>query len=99
MNDAYLRHEEERKAQLALHVQAVRRHIKQLSEKEYQKLREQEGLDFVLLFIPIEPAFSLALQSDNEIFIEALDKNIVIVSPTTLIATLNETQLENRSLG
>ena len=80
--------EEERKAQLALHVQSVRRHIKQLSEKEYQKLREQEGLDFVLLFIPIEPAFSLALQYDNEIFIDALDKNIVIVSPTTLIATL-----------
>lgn len=80
--------EEERKGQLSLHVQAVRRHIKQLSEKEYQKLREQEGLDFVLLFIPIEPAFSLALQFDNEIFIDALDKNIVIVSPTTLIATL-----------
>jgi DNA recombination protein RmuC len=80
--------EEERKAQLTLHVQAVRRHIKQLSEKEYQKLREQEGLDFVLLFIPIEPAFSLALQFDNDIFIDALDKNIVIVSPTTLIATL-----------
>jgi DNA recombination protein RmuC len=80
--------EEDRKNQLAQHVQAVRRHIKQLSEKEYQKLREQEGLDFVLLFIPIEPAFSLALQFDNEIFIDALDKNIVIVSPTTLIATL-----------
>ena len=80
--------EEERKAQLSLHVQAVRRHIKQLGEKEYQKLRELEGLDFVLLFIPIEPAFSLALQYDNEIFIEALDRNIVIVSPTTLIATL-----------
>ena len=80
--------EEERKNQLSLHVQAVRRHIKQLSEKEYQKLREQEGLDFVLLFIPVEPAFSLALQFDNEIFIDALDKNIVIVSPTTLIATL-----------
>ena len=80
--------EEDRKNQLSMHVQAVRRHIKQLSEKEYQKLKEQEGLDFVLLFIPIEPAFSLALQFDNEIFIDALDKNIVLVSPTTLIATL-----------
>ncbi len=80
--------EDERKNQLSLHVQAVRRHIKQLSEKEYQKLRDLEGLDFVLLFIPVEPAFSLALQFDNEIFIDALDKNIVIVSPTTLIATL-----------
>jgi DNA recombination protein RmuC len=80
--------ENDRKNQLSMHVQAVRRHIKQLSEKEYQKLKEQEGLDFVLLFIPVEPAFSLALQFDNEIFIDALDKNIVIVSPTTLIATL-----------
>ena len=80
--------EEDRESHLAQHVQAVRRHIKQLSEKEYQKLREQEGLDFVLLFIPIEPAFNLALQYDNEIFLEALDKNIVLVSPTTLIATL-----------
>lgn len=80
--------EEDRKSQLTQHVQAVRRHIKQLGEKEYQKLRAQEGLDFVLLFIPIEPAFSLALQYDNEIFLDAMDKNIVIVSPTTLIATL-----------
>jgi DNA recombination protein RmuC len=80
--------EEDRISQLGLHVQAVRRHIKQLSEKKYQQLRAQEGLDFVLLFIPVEPAFSLALQYDNEIFLEALDKNIVLVSPTTLIATL-----------
>jgi DNA recombination protein RmuC len=80
--------EEERKNQLAMHVQSVKRHIKQLSEKEYQKLNEQEGLDFVLLFIPIEPAFSLAVQFDNEIFIDAFNKNIVIVSPSTLIATL-----------
>ena len=80
--------EEERKNQLAMHVQSVKRHIKQLSEKEYQKLNEQEGLDFVLLFIPIEPAFSLAVQFDNEIFTDAFNKNIVIVSPSTLIATL-----------
>lgn len=80
--------EEERKNQLAMHVQSVKRHIKQLSEKEYQKLNEQEGLDFVLLFIPVEPAFSLAVQFDNEIFTDAFNKNIVIVSPSTLIATL-----------
>jgi DNA recombination protein RmuC len=80
--------EEERKQQLTLHVQAIRRHIKQLSDKDYQKLRQQEGLDFVLMFIPIEPAFNLAVQYDHEIFTDALDKNIVIVSPTTLIATL-----------
>ncbi len=80
--------EEERKQQLNLHVQSVRRHIRQLSDKEYQKLRDKEGLDFVLMFIPVEPAFSLAVQADNEIFLDAFDKNIVIVSPSTLIATL-----------
>lgn len=80
--------DEERKAQLALHVESVHRHIKQLSEKEYQKLRKEEGLDFVLMFIPIEPAFGLAVQGDNNIFLDAYDKNIVIVSPSTLIATL-----------
>jgi len=80
--------EDERKTQLALHVESVRRHIKQLSEKEYQKHQKEEGLDFVLLFIPIEPAFGLAIQGDNDIFLDAYDKNIVIVSPSTLIATL-----------
>ncbi len=80
--------EEDRKTQLALHVESVRRHIKQLSDKEYQKLQKEEGLDFVLMFIPVEPAFSLAVQVDNEIFLDAYDKNIVIVSPSTLIATL-----------
>lgn len=73
---------------LKLHIQSIRRHMKQLSDKDYQKLEAIEGLDFVLLFIPIEPAFSLAVQNDQELFNDAYSANIVVVSPTTLIATL-----------
>jgi DNA recombination protein RmuC len=59
-----------------------------LSDKNYQQLYQLNSLDFVLLFIPVEPAFSLALQYDNQLFNDALDRNIVIVSPSTLLATL-----------
>lgn len=80
--------EEDQAIQLKMHIQSIRKHIKDLSEKNYQNLYGVEGLDFVLLFVPIEPAFGLAVQHDNELFTDAYDKNIVIVSPTTLIATL-----------
>ena len=73
---------------LKKHIQSVRKHLKELSEKNYQGEYDLKGLDFVLMFVPIEPAFSLALQHDLELFHEAYEKNIVIVSPTTLIATL-----------
>lgn len=73
---------------LKLHINSIKAHVKGLSEKSYQNLYGVEGLDFVLLFIPIEPAFTLAVQQDPELFNEAYSKNIVIVSPTTLIATL-----------
>jgi len=75
-------------AQLKLHINSIKAHVKGLSDKNYQNLYGVEGLDFVLLFIPIEPAFTLAVQHDAELFNEAYSKNIVIVSPTTLIATL-----------
>ena len=80
--------EEERSQHLRDHVLAIRNHLKGLSRKEYQKLDGLEGLEFVLMFIPIEPAFSLAVQADRDIFTEALEQNIVIVSPSTLMATL-----------
>ncbi len=80
--------DDERMLQLKLHVQSLRQHIKLLSEKNYQTLYSIGSLDFVLLFVPIEPAFSTAIQHDREIFTDAYDKNIVIVSPSTLIATL-----------
>lgn len=73
---------------LKAHILSMRNHIKGLHEKNYQRLYDLEGLDFVLMFIPIEPAFSVAVQGEAELFNEAYEKNIVIVSPSTLIATL-----------
>lgn len=80
--------DEARLIHLKAHINSLRNHIKGLSEKQYQNIYELSGLDFVLLFIPIEPAFSIALQQDGELYSYALDRNIVLVTPTTLLATL-----------
>jgi DNA recombination protein RmuC len=80
--------DDERQAALKEHVISVRKHIKELSDKNYQTLYELKTLDFVLLFIPIEPAFAMAVQGDMQLFNDAFDKNIVIVSPSTMLATL-----------
>lgn len=85
------------------HVASIKRHIEQLSEKRYQDIYRMESPDFILLFIPIEPAFALALNFDNSLYNKAFEKNIVIVTPTTLLATLrtidsmwtNQKQQEN----
>ena len=69
-------------------VESVRKHLKSLSERRYQELFDEKSLDFVLMFIPIEPAFLLAIQYGDNLYVEAYDKNIIIVSPTTLLATL-----------
>ena len=79
---------DEQLAELKMHINSVKTHVRSLSEKNYQNLYGIEGLDFVLLFIPIEPAFTLAVQKDPELFNDAYSKNIVVVSPSTLIATL-----------
>ena len=73
---------------LKAHVQSVRTHVKGLSAKNYQKIYEGNSPDFVLLFIPVEPAFAAALQGDSDLYYEAFENNIVIVSPSTLLATL-----------
>lgn len=70
------------------HITSIRAHIKSLSEKEYQTSKDLNTPDFVLLFMPIEAAFSVAIQYDKDLFSDAWDKKIVIVSPTTLLATL-----------
>ncbi len=70
------------------HVNSLKRHIDQLSEKKYEDIYKIESPDFVLLFIPIEPAFAVALNADNQLYNKAFEKNIVIVTPTTLLATL-----------
>ena len=85
------------------HVNSVKRHVEQLSDKRYQDIYQMESPDFVLLFIPIEPAFALALQEDLNLYNKAFEKNIVIVTPSTLLATLrtidsmwtNQKQQEN----
>ena len=79
---------EKEKHYLKMHVASLKRHIKSLSAKNYQNLYDITGLDFVLLFMPIEPAFSLAVQAEEGLFMDAYEMNIVIVSPSTLIATL-----------
>ncbi len=70
------------------HVASLKKHVDQLSAKNYQDLYDIESLDFVLLFVPIETAFSIAINKDNNIYNQAFEKNIVIVTPSTLLATL-----------
>jgi DNA recombination protein RmuC len=70
------------------HVQSIKRHVEQLGNKNYHDLYQIESPDFVLLFIPIEPAFAIALNEEITLYNRAFEKNIVIVTPTTLLATL-----------
>jgi DNA recombination protein RmuC len=88
--ERFVSSEDENEKQLALreHINSIRSHIKSLSSKNYQNLYQLESLDFVLMFMPIEPAFALAVQNDPSIFNDAFEMNIVIVSPSTLLATL-----------
>lgn len=73
---------------LKQHVEAVRNHIRTLSEKDYSQLNGLHSPDFVLLFMPIEPAFVAAFQQDENLFAEAFERKIIVVTPTTLLATL-----------
>jgi len=70
------------------HILSISKHIKELSSKQYDKLEGVNTLDFVLLFMPIEGAFLLALEQDGEFFKKAYDNNILVVSPSTLLVTL-----------
>jgi DNA recombination protein RmuC len=79
---------DEREAHLKAHISSIRKHVDQLSDKNYQDLYDIESPDFVLLFIPIEPAFAVAINEDNSLYNKAFEKNIVIVTPSTLLATL-----------
>jgi DNA recombination protein RmuC len=93
----------ERPQFLKSHVSSIRKHVDQLSEKNYQDLYDIESPDFVLMFIPIEPAFAIAINEDSSLYNKAFEKNIVIVTPSTLLATLrtvdtmwnNEKQQQN----
>jgi len=80
--------DELRAVYLKEHVNSLRSHVKLLSEKNYQNAQNLNTPDFVLMFLPIEASFSVAVQGDGEIFAYAWERKIVIVSPTTLLATL-----------
>ncbi|SHN30405.1 DNA recombination protein RmuC [Mucilaginibacter sp. OK098] len=80
--------EEERRLYSKGHVESIRAHVNNLSSKNYHDLYQINSPDFVLLFVPIESSFSFAVQIDAELFSDAWDKRVVIVSPSTLLATL-----------
>ncbi len=80
--------DEERDAALRDHLLALRNHIKGLSQKDYHQLRGIESLDYVLMFIPVEPAFQVAIQADPSLVKDAMEQNIILVSPTTLLVAL-----------
>lgn len=80
--------EEERELYTKQHVNSIRNHISELSSKNYSELYKINSPDFVMLFIPIESSFGIAVQKDSELFNYAWDKQVVIVSPSTLLATL-----------
>jgi len=75
----------QRDAALKRHLDSVRAHIKELSEKNYQQLYGLQSLDFVLMFVPVEPAFMLAISHDSNLWQEAWKKNVLLVSPSTLL--------------
>jgi DNA recombination protein RmuC len=93
----------EKSNHLKEHINSIKRHVEQLGNKNYHDLYQMESPDFVLLFIPIESAFAIALNEDNSLYNKAFEKNIVIVTPSTLLATLrtidsmwtNQKQQEN----
>ena len=78
----------DREATMARHIQSIRNHINSLNQKDYPSLPEIKAPDFVFMFMPIEPAFISAFQYDQQLFNDAFEKRIVVVTPTTLLATL-----------
>ncbi|MDT8428220.1 MAG: DNA recombination protein RmuC [Pseudomonadales bacterium] len=77
---------------LRQHVLSIRNHVKNLGSKSYQNLKALNSLDFVLLFMPVEAAFAVAVHEDGSLFSEAFDRNIILVGPSTLLATLRAIQ-------
>ncbi len=87
--ERYINADEENKEQyLKEHINSLKKHVDQLSAKKYEDLYEMESPDFVLMFVPIETAFSVAINKDNNLYNRAFERNIVIVTPSTLLATL-----------
>lgn len=103
--ERYINEEDEvlKTVHLKEHITSIKRHVDQLGDKNYHDLYKIESPDFVLLFIPMEPAFAIALNEDTTLYNKAFERNIVIVTPSTLLATLrtidsmwtNQKQQEN----
>ena len=90
---AYVRHTQAADAEtaereLAAHIASIRAHVRNLSQKDYTYLEGVNTLDFVFMFVPVEPAYLLALQHDAGLFQECFDKRIMLTGPSTLLATL-----------
>ena len=92
--EKYVRAEndEQRDRAVREHLVSINAHLKGLESKKYDELPGVKSLDFVLMFIPVESAFMLAIEKDNEIFRKAFDQSIMIVSPSTLLVTLRTIQ-------
>lgn len=96
----------DRERALSDHLLALRAHIKGLSQKDYHQLKGIQSLDYVLMFIPVEPAFQVAIQADPSLVKDAMEQNIILVSPTTLLVALrtidnlwrNERQNQNAQI-
>ena len=80
--------EDERKDCLRQHILSFRKHIKELSDKGYENIPEIRSLNYVLMFVPLESAFMLAIGAERDLYSEAFEKNVIIVCPSTLLATL-----------
>ncbi|MDA7817896.1 DNA recombination protein RmuC [Sulfurimonas sp.] len=80
--------EEQKENFASLHVASMKKHVKELSEKDYTSLKGLETLDFVFMFVPVESALLMALEYDNTLFDHAFKKNVIIVGPTTLMVSL-----------
>lgn len=89
--DAYVRADSEvlRKKSLKKHIDSIVQHVSLLSAKNYENLSQINSLDFILMFMPIEAAFVVAFQNDNSLFQKSFKKRVIIVTPTTLLATLS----------
>ncbi|MFK7798016.1 MAG: DNA recombination protein RmuC [Aureispira sp.] len=83
------------------HLTSIKNHVKELSRKKYQQINQLNSLDFVLMFVPLEAAYALALQNDHQLFYQAFEQNVIIVSPMTLLTTTrtiaNVWQQENQN--
>ena len=89
--EAFYNEEDEKLKEISIkkHLESIKKHYKELGEKDYPNLYNINTPDFVLMFVPIEPALLTAFNYDNNLFLDALDKNVVLVSNSTLLATLS----------